>query len=171
MKVLGIDPGMARTGWALLETSGDSHDVRRTLSGVLETSARAPVGERLRCLHRLLGQLLNRQRPDEVALEEIFFLKPARSLQAVGQARGIVLLACAEMSTPLFEYNPRVVKQFLTGNGNASKHQMQRMLQKVLAHREPFASDDAADAVAIALCHLKTSRILRMQAPGQDTPR
>ncbi len=150
--VLGIDPGTAITGYGLV------HGEREALSlveyGTITTPAGEPLAARLVLLYRGLLDLIERHRPDAVAVEELFFAHNARTALAVGQARGVVLLAAANAGLPVYEYTPLQVKQVLTGYGRAEKAQVQRMVRWLLHLDHIPQSDDAADALAVAICHL-----------------
>ena len=156
-KVLGVDPGISETGWAVLESAGAA--VRLVDAGCLKTSPRTPLPERLRLIFRGLKDVIARHAPDEAAVEEMFFLQIAHTVRATLQARGVVLLALAESGLEFREYNPRQVKSALTGSGTAAKAQMQKMTQAALGLAEPLRPDDTADAAAIALCHLRAGRV------------
>ena len=158
--VLGIDPGVSETGWAVL-SSADGSPVRLLASGLIKTFPVTPLPERLRAIHEELAKLLQEHRPDEVAIEEMFFLKAARTIQGTLHARGVILLAAAQAGRPISHYNPRTVKLTLTGSGDAAKPQMQKMLQKALGLADILRPDDVADAAAIALCHLRSNRFKR----------
>ena len=160
MKVLGVDPGVADTGWAVLESRPDK-EARLADSGVIRTPAALPLPLRLREIHAALSEVLRGHRPDQVAVEEMFFLKAAHTVRATLQARGVILLAAAQASAPVVEYNPRQVKIALTGSGSAAKDQMQRMVQVTLRLEKILKPDDVADAAAIALCHLRMSHYKR----------
>jgi len=162
MNVLGIDPGVSETGWAVLESSPGAA-VRLVASGLVKTYPREPLGERLRAIHGALAAVLQAHRPDAVAVEEMFFLKAAHSIRSTLQARGVILLAAAQARKPVSEYNPRTVKLALTGSGAAAKAQMQRVVQSSLGLPERLRPDDVADAAAIALCHLRAQRVKRFK--------
>ncbi len=165
MKVLGIDPGMATTGWGLLEQS--SPDRFRTVRyGCFETPARTPLVSRLSQLASSLRQLIRTERPDVAAVEELYFAKNSVSAASVGHGRGVVLLVLSEMGLPVHEYNPRQVKMALTGFGGAEKFQMQGMVQRLLGLKAVPKPDDAADALAVALCHIHTARLTALTAPA-----
>ena len=155
-KVLGVDPGVSETGWAVLEPAPPGG--RLVEAGCIRTSPRTPLPERLRLIHRALADILARHAPESMAVEEMFFLKAAHTIRATLQARGVVLLAGADAGIEVREYNPRQVKMALTGSGAAPKAQMQRMTQAALSLREPLRPDDTADAAAIALCHIRAGR-------------
>ena len=169
MKVLGIDPGVAQTGWAVLETGPRGGDAGLIASGLLKTYPATELPARLESLHASLRELISTHKPETLAIEELFFMKIARSVAATSYARAVILLAASQHRCPVAEYNPRTVKISLTGNGNALKPQMQKMVQAILKLEKPPQPDDVADAMAIGLCHLKhvrfQSRILRSEAP------
>lgn len=155
--VLGIDPGIATTGWALVRGEPGGKQVLQKF-GVFLTPAKTPMADRLRQLSDQLRDLLQEARPDEAAIEELFIAKNSSSAAAVGHGRGAILLTLALHGLSIHEYNPRQVKVSLTGSGAADKSQMQRMVQRLLSLKDIPRPDDAADAVAIALCHLNTFR-------------
>lgn len=157
MKVLGVDPGVSETGWAVVESAGTGG--RLLDAGLIKTSPRTPLPERLQLIFRGLKDVIAKNRPDSVAVEEMFFLQIAHTVRATLQARGVVLLAIAESGLELAEYNPRQVKSALTGSGTAPKAQMQKMTQAALGLAEPLRPDDVADAAAIALAHLRAGRV------------
>src|SRR5688572_5471667 len=120
MRILGVDPGVADTGWAVLEGRPDkSADL--VAAGVIRTGAHVPLPLRLRDIHAALAEILASHRPGYMAVEELFFLKAAHTVRATLQARGVVLLAASQASTPVAEYNPKQVKISLTGSGAAAK--------------------------------------------------
>jgi crossover junction endodeoxyribonuclease RuvC len=167
VKVLGIDPGLATTGWGVVQrVSPQSFRVVRY--GCLLTPARDPLVARLQSLARSLRELLEAEKPAAVAVEELFFSKNSNSAAGVGHARGVILLTLADAGLPVYEYNPRSVKIALTGFGGAEKDQMQKMVQRLLSLSAVPRPDDAADALAIALCHLNTHR-LHLGAPLRGT--
>ncbi len=157
MKVLGIDPGIATTGWGLVEKI--SPQTSRLLRyGAILTPAKDAMVPRLQKISAELRALICVERPDVAAIEELFFAKNSATAASVGHARGVLLLTLAETGIPIHEYNPRQVKMSLTGFGAADKSQMQRMVQRLLGLKDIPRPDDAADAVAIALCHINTFR-------------
>ena len=154
--ILGIDPGIAITGYGVL---ADQRGDARTLDfGVIRTSAEDPLHTRLLTLYEALRDLLARHRPHAVAVEELFFAKNARTALTVGHARGVVLLAVAQSGAQFFQYKPAEVKQAVTGYGNAEKRQIQEMVRLLLGLDDIPRPDDAADALAVALCHLQSAR-------------
>ncbi len=155
--VLGIDPGTASTGYGVVRQSpqGDFHLLA---CGVIRTSPDELMHYRLREIFEDVQNLIQEFSPDEVAVEQLFFGRNVTTAISVGQARGAALLAAALNDLPLAEYTPASVKQALTGYGNADKLQMQLMVQQILNLEEIPHPDDAADGVAIALCHLQTAR-------------
>lgn len=158
-RILGIDPGVSETGWAVVEGGRGAGAGTLMASGLLRTSPRDLLPARLLKIHEGLREILREHKPDGAAVEEMFFLKAAHTIRATLQARGVVLLAAAQAGVPVREYNPREVKSALTGSGAAAKAQMQRMVQAALSLPEPLRPDDVADAAAIALCHLRSGRL------------
>ena len=157
MRVLGVDPGTATTGYGIVEeTTGG---LRVLVYGVITTPAKQPLSTRLQSIYRELSKIVQEWRPDEAAVEELFFSANVRTAMSVGQARGVVLLVLADCGVQLAEYSPPVVKQALTGYGGADKRQMQEMVRLLLQLDEIPRPDDAADALAVAVCHLHSARM------------
>lgn len=154
---LGIDPGIATTGYGLvrLEPNGGLVAVKY---GVLLTPKEESLPLRLEALHRGLRALLRKHRPDTAAVEKLFFQRNVSTAIAVGQARGVVLLALQQAGVESFEYTPNEVKQAVAGYGSADKRQVQDMVRVLLQLTETPKPDDAADALAIAITHLNTHR-------------
>lgn len=150
MIVLGIDPGTARLGYGLVERQGSA--LTMLDYGCLETVNDRPFEQRLLLIHEGLTDLIETHRPQAVGVERLFFNKNTRTAMAVGQARGVVLLTAAEHGLPVFEYGPHEVKLAVTGYGRAPKDQVQRMVQLVLSMTDVPRPDDAADALAVAVC-------------------
>ena len=162
-RILGIDPGSRATGFGVIDAAGQ---VARVVDhGVIRVPGDLALAERLSHLYRELGTVLERHDPDEVAIEEVFTSRNARSALVLGQARGVLLLAAGERCA-VHEYAARAVKKAVAGYGQADKQQMVRMVQALLDLARPPAQD-AADALAIALCHAQ-SRMLRrrLEAAG-----
>jgi crossover junction endodeoxyribonuclease RuvC len=148
--VLGIDPGTARLGYGLVDRQGSSLTVLDY--GCLETVNDRSPELRLLLIHEGLTDLIESHHPEAVGVERLFFNKNAQTAMAVGQARGVVLLVAAQHGLPVFEYGPHEVKMAVTGYGRAPKEQVQRMVQIVLSMAELPRPDDAADALAVAVC-------------------
>jgi crossover junction endodeoxyribonuclease RuvC len=148
--ILGIDPGTAALGYGVIERSGGR--LRAIDHGCLVTSPELPMPERLLAIHALLDDLLALHEPAVVAVERLFFSRNAQTAIAVGQARGVVLLAAAQHGRPVREATPNEVKTAVAGYGAADKGQVQRMVQLVLGMNELPTPDDAADALAVAVC-------------------
>lgn len=129
--------------------------------GVISTASDAPMAERLRDLHTELCDLIALHQPDSGAVEKLFYQRNVSTAISVGQARGVGLLALAQANVPVDEYNPRVVKQSVTGYGGADKRQVQEMVRSLLGMEELPQPDDAADALAVAICHLHSSETRR----------
>ncbi len=161
MLVIGIDPGTATTGYGLVREAEDG-SLSVLEYGVILTSAGLPMPERLLDLHRQLREILLLHRPQSGAVEKLFFQKNVRTALTVGQARGVALLAMAEAGLPISEYTPLQVKQAVTGYGGADKNQVQQMVRALLNLPEIPQPDDAADALAVAICHAHSYRLQRM---------
>jgi crossover junction endodeoxyribonuclease RuvC len=157
LRVLGLDPGTATTGFGVVEGPAGGQG-RLVEFGVIRTAAATPMPRRLAEIHAAVRQLLTEVRPGAVAVEEVFFSSNVSTALTVGQARGVLLLAAAQAGVPVFEYKPNEVKQALTGHGGADKRQMQDMLRLLLGLADVPRPDDAADAVAVALTHLQLAR-------------
>jgi len=155
--VLGIDPGLATTGYGLV--AGDEQTLRPVAYGVVRTPPHVPTAARLALLYDALQRIVAEFSPDQAAVEELFFATNARTAITVSQARGVVLLALAKCGLCAAEYTPLEVKQSTTGYGQADKPQVQEMVRLLLGLREVPRPDDAADALAIAICHLSHSRL------------
>ncbi len=155
--ILGIDPGMNETGWAVLD--GVPSSPHLVASGVIRTAPGVPLPQRLNTIHAELALVLAGHQIDSCAIEEMFFTTIATTVRATLQARGVALLAIAQAKREVSEYNPRTVKLSLTGSGQASKAQMQTIVQKALGLAEKLRPNDVADAAAIALCHLRAGRM------------
>jgi crossover junction endodeoxyribonuclease RuvC len=163
MLTLGIDPGTAIMGYGLVESDG--RHLHAIDFGALTTGKDQPAERRLAHLYRHLVEIMGLRRPDAVAVEELFFSTNARTAIAVGQARGIALLAAAHNEIPVFEYTPLEVKNAVVGYGRASKEQVQFMTATLLALASVPRPDDAADALAVAICHAHSARLAGLVAP------
>jgi crossover junction endodeoxyribonuclease RuvC len=148
--VLGIDPGTALTGYGIVERSGSQ--LRAVDYGALETLSTQALPQRLLEIHNGILELIDAHRPRFLGVERLFFNRNVQTAFAVGQARGVVLLAAAERGVPVFEYGPHEVKLAVTGYGRAGKDQVQRMVQLMLGMSSLPKPDDAADALAVAIC-------------------
>lgn len=162
MLVLGIDPGTAITGYGLVRSADD--ELTLVDYGAITTSANSPLPQRLQALHQGLTELISHHQPTAVAVEELFFSRNVRTALAVGQARGIVLLAAADAGLPVHEYTPLQVKQAVVGYGRATKDQVQQMVRMLLGLDFVPQPDDAADAIAVAICHLHSIRLTTLVA-------
>jgi crossover junction endodeoxyribonuclease RuvC len=159
--VIGIDPGLATIGIALVNTTGSRRELVEV--GVVTTPAGMPGPQRLASIHRDLLDLVARRHPSAAAVEQLFFASNTTTAMQVAEARGVILLAMEESGVPVWEYTPMQVKSSLTGYGKASKAQMTRMVRALVRVPEKLP-DDAFDAVAIALCHLQSERL----SPGRQ---
>ena len=159
MFVLGIDPGLSTLGYGLLEVRG--HSIRAAAAGVIRTKPGTEIGQRLAELHRDLDGLLDEYRPDAAAVEQVFVNRNLQTATSVGRASGVVLLALAQHRVPVAEYSPSAVKRALTGYGKADKQQMRKVIAMRLGLAELPSPADAADALAIALCHVQGTPLRR----------
>ncbi len=157
---LGVDPGTATTGYGLVRMQPDS-TLEAVAFGVIRTSSDDPMAQRLRQLRDELAEVIDLHQPETGAVEKLFFQRNVSSAISVGQARGVAMLALADADVPVGEYTPLEVKQAVVGYGKASKEQVQEMVRLLLKLKEQPAPDDAADALAVAICHLQTSRTQR----------
>jgi len=156
MLILGLDPGLATTGYGFIE--GDGGDIRAVAYGVITTPPGMAIGDRLAKLHGEIMALLERYRPTAAAVEELFFATNARTAIVVGEGRGVILLALAQAGVPVAEYTPLQIKQAVTGYGLADKVQVQQMVQLLLSLSDVPRPDDAADALAASICHYNALR-------------
>ena len=150
IRIIGIDPGLRRTGWGVVETQSNS--LRFVASGTVTSDADLDLAGRLCQLHDGLTEVIHAQQPDEAAVEQTFVNKDAVATLKLGQARGIALLVPAMAGLPVAEYAPNAVKKAVIGVGHGEKRQI-HMMVKVLMPKATFNTDDAADALAIAICH------------------
>jgi crossover junction endodeoxyribonuclease RuvC len=154
--VMGIDPGVANTGFGVVRVAGSQ--MTAVDGGVIESPADGPLETRLARIHAELEQLISWHQPGAVALEDIYFGKNVQSAIAVGQARGVAMLAAAQRGIPCFDYTPQAVKLAVCGTGSAAKRQVQQMVGRLLGLARPPESDHAADALALAICHAGHAR-------------
>lgn len=152
MIVIGVDPGAATTGYGVVARAGDGA-VSLVECGVIRTLPSSPLAQRLREIHDGLGEVLTRHPVDAMAVEGVFYARNARTTVILGHARGAILLAASLRELPVFEYSPAAVKNAVAGTGRATKEQVQFMVQRLLRLRAAPSPSDAADGVAVALCH------------------
>lgn len=156
-RILGIDPGLASTGFGVIETTGNSY--RHLHHGVILTGAAEATGDRLARIYREIEAVIRKFSPTEAAVESLFFAKNATSAIPVAQARGVVLLALVHAGISGAEYAPQAIKRALVGQGRAEKYQVQELVRVVLGLPEIPSPDHAADALAVAVCHVHHSSI------------
>jgi crossover junction endodeoxyribonuclease RuvC len=159
MRVLGLDPGLRHTGWGVIDVAGNR--VSHVADGVVHAPTTLPLADRLVALFRQLGDVIERYRPDEAAVEESFVNKNATSTLRLGVARGVVLLVPAERGVPVAEYSANKVKKSVVGAGHAEKEQVQLMVRRLLPGCM-ITEPDAADALAVAICHAHHSGTMRV---------
>jgi crossover junction endodeoxyribonuclease RuvC len=167
MLVLGIDPGLAITGFGIIQ-SDQQNNYRCLDYGVITTQAHSSDAERLKTLYETLTDIVQRHHPDTSAVEKLFFQKNVKTAIAVGQARGVAMLTLAQANLPVKEYTPNEVKQTVCGYGNAGKAQVQRMVKTLLNLEEIPKPDDAADALAVAICHINHQSFTNFVTQSQE---
>ncbi|HLZ61924.1 MAG TPA: crossover junction endodeoxyribonuclease RuvC [Ktedonosporobacter sp.] len=156
---LGIDPGTAIVGYAVVVATGN--ELSMLVCDVITTPAKMPLAQRLQIIYEGLSKVIATYKPQEAAMEELFFAKNARTAMTVGQARGVAMLALANSGLSVAEYTPKQVKQAVTGYGGAQKDQVGEMVRILLKLSAIPRPDDAADAAAVAICHLNTASYAR----------
>ena len=161
MRILGIDPGYGITGFGLIEADRGSSQL--ISCGAITTPAGMDFSARLEIIYEDMRQLLEKAKPEAVAIEELFFGHNVTTGIGVAQSRGVILLAIRQAGLPVFAYKPMQVKQAVVGYGNATKHQVQDMTKRLLGLSQMPKPDDAADAIAIALCHARSNTSLLAQ--------
>ena len=165
MRILGIDPGVAIVGFGLIES--DRGTLRMLQYGAITTPAGLPLAARLAQINRDIEELIGTFRPDEISVEELFFSKNITTGIAVAHARGVILCAAEKKKIPIYEYTPMQVKQAVAGYGLADKKQVMDMTRRLLKLKSVPRPDDAADALAIALCHARSATsLLRCTYPN-----
>lgn len=161
MLVIGIDPGIALTGYGIVGDDANG-DLVYVAHGVISTPSNTPIDARLQQIYRELTALLKTHKPDSAGVEKLLFGKNVTNAIAVGQARGVAILALADQHVPVSEYTPAEIKQAVAGYGNADKLQVQEMVRLLLKLDSIPRPDDAADAIAIAITHLYAGRYARL---------
>jgi crossover junction endodeoxyribonuclease RuvC len=154
VRIFGIDPGTERTGYGCVETDGSRHTI--VTCGAISTPALASFPDKLHQIHSRLAILLQECRPDAVAIESLFHAVNVRSALKLGHARGVAMLAAVEADVPVFEYTPAEIKRAVVGYGRAEKPQVQHMVKLLLGLAAVPSPHDAADALAVAICHVHT---------------
>lgn len=168
MRIFGIDPGSIRTGYGCVRTDGSRH--RLIICGAVTPRAGIPLSERLHAIHDGLSRVIRESSPDCVVIENVFFSRNVRSALTLGHARGVAVLAAVQAGVPVLEYTPAEIKQAVVGNGRADKRQIQRMIALLLGLDTAPSPHDAADALAVAICHAHASGG-RPTAATSSTPR
>jgi len=158
MKILGIDPGTGMMGWGLIEKEG--REIRPLKYGCIKTPANSEQSSRLLHIFDSLSDIIEKNKPDEAVIEKLFFFKNQKTVISVAEARGVSIVAVKKFGLPVYEYTPLQIKQALTGYGRAEKKQMQEMVRVTCKLKECPKPDDAADALAIAICHAQTNQFM-----------
>jgi crossover junction endodeoxyribonuclease RuvC len=166
---MGIDPGLANTGFGVVQAAGSKTSA--VDGGVIEAPTGQVVERRLELIHGSVGELLDWHEPEALALEDLYFGKNVRSAMAVGQARGVVMLAAAQRGIPCFDYTPQAVKMSVCGSGAAAKEQVKEMVATLLGLPTVPPSEHAADALAVAICHASQSpEMIRISRTSPKEP-
>lgn len=168
MRILGIDPGLASTGFGVIAEAAGSW--RLVDSGEVRTASTAPLGRRLAAIHDLVAGAVREHRPDAVAVESLFFAKNVRSAVLMAHGRGAAVLAAAQAGAEVFEYSPLEIKQSVLGSGRATKEQVAQMVKVLLGLAAAPASEHQADALACALAHAFRSRLARAVDGSEVAP-
>ncbi|TKJ44480.1 crossover junction endodeoxyribonuclease RuvC, partial [Candidatus Aerophobetes bacterium Ae_b3a] len=156
MVILGIDPGTANTGYGILAID---RNIRVAECGCIRTPADKEMSERLKIIYQRVSDLIEQYHPDEVAVEQIYFSKNSKTALSIGQARGVIMLSASLAGKKVFDYTPLEIKQAVVGYGRAEKQQVQYMLKDLLHLVKIPSPDDAADALAVALCHYYSRKL------------
>lgn len=166
MKILGVDPGTVVMGWGVIESDGA--DIALVDYGAVKVPDKSEIGERLSLLYNSLIEIIRNHRPDCAAVEAPFVFKNVKSAMAIGRAQAIALLAASNSHIPAFEYPPAKVKQMVTNYGAGSKEQVQQMVRLQLGMAQAPQPADAADALAIAICHVQETRLRNLIAGQRE---
>ena len=158
MRILGIDPGYALVGFGVLDYDNGYEVIDY---GVIATPKEDNLPNRLMTIATCLKQIIDNYKPDVVAVEELFYFKNQKTVIPVAEARGVIIMTCMQCGLKLFEYTPLQIKQALTGNGRAEKAQIQFMTKTILGLEKVPKPDDAADALAVAICHSQTNNVIK----------
>ena len=165
MKILGVDPGTTVMGYGVIESEDD--EIALVDFGALAGTERSSIGERLSYLYHELLEIIRRHQPDALAVEQPFISKNVRSAMAIGRAQAVALLAAADRGIPAYEYTPAQIKQRVADYGASSKEQIQEMVRLQLGLSQVPQPDDAADALAVAICHLREVHLSELLAQQQ----
>jgi crossover junction endodeoxyribonuclease RuvC len=157
MIILGIDPGLVKTGYGLIQTINNNYSILDF--GIIKPNSKDKLSQRLFTIQEDVLSIMDKYNPDILSIEEVFFGKNVKSALLLGHARGVPMLCAASKKMPVFEYSPRKIKQSVTGNGNADKSQVQYMIMKQFNLKTFNYPDDASDALAVALCHLNQIKL------------
>ncbi len=158
MRVLGIDPGTGITGWGIVEQN--QNILHAIAYGVIRTESTKPMPERLKEIYQALEEIIEKYNPETVGIENLFFFKNQKTVISVGQARGVLIVCSVNKGKKVYDYTPLQVKQAITGYGRAEKKQMQKMVKMILNLKELPKPDDAADALAVSICHINSLKTL-----------
>jgi crossover junction endodeoxyribonuclease RuvC len=169
MRIIGIDPGYAILGYGVVDSTPNKYTLVEC--GVLTTDKDAPMPARLKRIYSMLMDVIAEFAPDTAAVEELYFNSNAKTAIKVGEARGAAILACANSGLPVYEYTPLQIKQALAGYGRADKRQMQELVRRICGLKDAPEPDDAADAVAAAICHGNSAAYMDRVKKAEETQR
>jgi crossover junction endodeoxyribonuclease RuvC len=164
MRILGIDPGTVVIGYGIIDSDDDK--ITFVTCSAVKCSQRSPMGERLSYLYNELSEVISHHRPDVVAIEQPFVARNVRSALAIGKAQAVSILAAANRGIPTYEYTPAQVKRVVTDYGASSKEQVQEMVRLQLGLSQPPQPIDASDALAVAICHIRETKLKDLLAKG-----
>ena len=166
VRTLGIDCGLAIVGWSIIEANSniDHYSYKLVSYGVIRTSSKDPIAIRLMTINSELESLIRKFKPNESAIESLFYFKNQKTVMDVGQARGVSVFTCAQRGLEVYSYTPLQVKQSVTGYGKASKLQVQKMVQSIFRLKEMPQPDDAADAIAVGVCHMNSRKVNKLSS-------
>ncbi len=167
---MGIDPGLAKLGYAFIEIKKEGGKLKTIDYGCIVTSPDLSPGERLKTINNELNKLIKKYKPDMISVETLYFFKNWKTAMPVSQAKGVILLTAAKKKIPVCEVTPLEVKMTIVGYGRADKKQMQKMLEHTLNLKKPLKSDDAADALGIAICGVLKTILKSKKLGGVDKP-
>lgn len=156
MRILGIDPGIALTGFCILDFDKGGYNI--VTSGSVQTEKEINEADRLMEIYSDIKNIIKKYNPDVLSIEKLFYCKNQKTVMAVAHARGVILLAAAQAEIPIFEYPPMVIKQVITGHGKASKNEVKKMVEIILGSHNMPKLDDTVDSMAIAICHIRSRK-------------
>ena len=168
MRIIGIDPGTVRTGYGLVLAEEKEQNLLYICSGAIKTSSREDFSQRLKKIYDGILSIIKEHSPDAVAIEELFFAHDVKAALKLGHASGVALLASANLGLPVFKYSSTHIKKAVLGYGRGEKHQIQKMVQAILGLQDIPETEDAADALAVAICHIHNASLVERIEKSYD---